>query len=231
MTDIPIMFSAPMVQAEIDDLKFMSRRLAKRLVKTYPNGRGNPPTVLVERDAPWTRVKVGDRLWVREEWRVSRKWDAVKPADLPPRTMTVAFDAGGSIANQPAGCWAPDNGYPARGVRPEWLGKRRASMHLPRWASRLTLIVTSVKTEPLHAISPDDVYAEGVAAGMMDCGERMFICPVPGRDNEQGTATWAFSELWKHLHGPDSWDENPLVVAMGFRVIKANIDAPEAQAA
>lgn len=231
MTDIPIMFSAPMVQAEIDGLKTMSRRLAKRLVKTFPNGRGKPPTVLTERDSPWTKVKVGDRLWVREEWRVSRKWDAVKPSDLPPRIMTVAFNAGGSIANQAAGGWAPDNSYPARGAKTEWLGKRRASMHLPRWASRVTLIVTSVKTESLHSISADDVYAEGVQARMMDRGERMFICPVPGRDNEQGTATWAFSELWKHLHGPDSWDENPLVVAMGFRVINANIDALEALAA
>ena len=44
-------------------------------------------------------------------------------------------------------------------------------------------------------------------------------------------AVQSFRKLWIHLHGREGWDPNPEVVAISFRVIKANIDAPEARAA
>jgi hypothetical protein len=243
--DIPIIFSPPMVQAELDDLKTMSRRLAWR----------DPVGIYQEKDAakcrrlgwkvsgpddtgyrigwppsPWQKVKVGDRLWVREEWRVSATFDAKKPADLPARSMSVMFKAGGSIANQGAGHWAPDRTWPPAGTFPAWAGRRRASMHMPRWASRLTLIVTATKIERLQSISDDDCFAEGlVPFGERDPDGRIFKNPI--RPNEGGLGVWAFGELWKHLHGEESWNANPEVVALSFTVIKTNIDAPEARAA
>jgi hypothetical protein len=86
--------------------------------------------------------------------------------------------------------------------------KWRPSIHMPRWASRLTLIVTATKIERLSSMSTADERAEGF-------------------DNDG----LAFCELWDALHGPGSYDANPEVVAISFRVVLANIDTPEARAA
>lgn len=231
MIDIPILFSAAMVQAELDDLKTMTRRMAitERLYgrdAKIPAGmstRAVEGGFVVERPSAWTRVKTGDRLWVREDWRISAKWESTKPADLPPRTMSVVFDAGGSISNQNSGSWAPDRSWPPAGERPAWIGRRRASMHLPRWASRLTLVVTSTKIERLQDISESDAIAEGVVKR----GDRDYWAG----ENRGTDAVAAFSALWRSLHGLASWEQNPDVVALTFRVVKANIDALEEQAA
>ena len=181
MTDIPIIFSGPMVRAIMDDRKTMTRRIA------YQTRRGFAPAKNPLIEGPWTRVQPGDRLWVRENW----KPDDFAPND-PARTIHMADINSEAIRE-------------TRGII-----KWRPSIHLPRNRSRLTLIVEAVKREPLQAISIADVIAEGIPA----------TAPVS-----------AFADLWRGLHGPKSWDDNPEVVAIRFRVIKANIDAEEARAA
>ena len=77
------------------------------------------------------------------------------------------------------------------------------SIHCPRWASRITLLLDTVKTEPLQAISDADAKAEGCAS----------------RDD--------FCELWTKLHsnhGEACWALNPSVIALSFRVEEINID-------
>lgn len=239
--DIPIIYSAPMVRAHNDDLKTMTRRLAWRdPFSVYDDEEGiqakrlrdaghkvSGPDDMGSRIAwppsAWQKVKPGDRLWVREgikgkpdangfdgiEYLADSKWSAV-----PGATSHEAVDRFMTVFNY----------HKKRGAA-------LPAIHMPRWASRLTLIVKAIKIERLQSISNDDVLAEGVVPGMMDFGERMFICPVPGRDNEQGSGQWAYGELWKYLHGAKSWDDNPEVVALSYSVIKANIDAPEAKAA
>jgi hypothetical protein len=86
---------------------------------------------------------------------------------------------------------------------------------MPRWASRLTLIVEAVKTEMLQDISEEDAQAEGVApstSGQWADGE-----PIK-------TYRTGFVRIWGELHGDDAWAANPEVVALTFRVIEANID-------
>jgi hypothetical protein len=251
MTDIPIMFSTAMVLALLAGRKLMTRRLAwKDPVSFYDpeddqdaqapklrrrgwkvSGRddldhriGWPPT-------PWQKVKPGDRLWVREEWRVGKTHETKKPTELPERKCTIIFTAGGSMGNADGG-WTPDLNYPSSkpGTFPDWAGRRRASMHLPRWGSRITLLVKETKIERLQSISDDDCFYEGlIPYGERDPDGRIFCHPF--RENEGWIGKEAFGELWKHLHGEESWDANPEVVALGFRVVNANIDAPEAQAA
>ncbi|UPT99303.1 hypothetical protein J4G48_0015160 [Bradyrhizobium barranii subsp. apii] len=206
MTDIPVIFSAAMVQALLAGRKTMTRRLAYTERKTRNPAIGESDTYLAA--SSWQKVAAGDRLWVREGWKPHSIYAHLPPSEMPEAKVF----------------YLADNNYEPSSV------PGRPSIHMPRWASRLTLLVTSTKTEPLQSISDDDCFAEGLEPfGERDPDGRIFCNPL--RPNEGGLGSWAFGELWKHLHGAESWDANPLVLALGFRVIRANIDAPEARAA
>jgi hypothetical protein len=108
---------------------------------------------------------------------------------------------------------------------------------MPRWVSRLTLIVQSVKVERVQEITYEDALAEGVGnyAALLDV-------LTPGEYSETNETSeqlarrlrWpqrAFAALWRSLHGEDAWTANPYVAAITFRAIKSNIDALPAPAA
>lgn len=141
--------------------------------------------------SPWQRVKPGDRLWVKERgWR-SRygKGDGF-----------YAF-----VGNE-----QHERRHKMATYRPI------PSIHMPRWASRLTLTVTATKIERLQKITNADAIAEG-------CGVN-FDHPTPEKTREPFPAQ-RFKDLWINLHGADAWDANPEVVALTFTVERRNIDA------
>jgi hypothetical protein len=99
---------------------------------------------------------------------------------------------------------------------------RIPSIHMPRWASRLTLIVTATKVERLQDISEAEARAEGVDPA------------IAGQDAHGPVKTYrtGFVRIWGDLHGTESWLSNPEVVALSFSAHQTNIDAmPKAQAA
>lgn len=243
MSDHPIIFSAPMVRALLDGRKSMTRRLAKGpACKSLACYARNPIYGRPHYHASaWQRVRPGDRLWVRETPVPSSTGfeydtpddDCIDLSDL--NSEQIEF------WNKRAG----DDPNDSRRVSP---------IHMPRWASRLTLIVTATKIERLQSISPEDAVAEGLKKLSKDAAgqEARGFSPtwkygLPEPDGLPGPQGWqwhewrispidAFQKLWESLHGDGSWDEgswdeNPEVVAITFRVIKANIDAPEARAA
>lgn len=195
--DIPIIFSGPMVRALLDGRKTMTRRLAT---------------------SPLRNVKPGDRLWVRESLKHVTS-DPVTAEDCSVHCYMASIPPGMESANPYEDNYLfPDDGVPA--LKP----KSVPSIHMPRWASRLTLIVSGSKVERLQNISPEDAAAEG----------HKRLEGLRGPDVEEvhrdAARDW-FSDLWVSLHGVDSWKANPEVVAIRFKVIRANIDAPEALAA
>lgn len=228
MADLPILFSGPMVRAILSEIETpgTGKTQTRRILKQLPNRTiffDAKKAGLNQYQSP--RIGVGDRLYVREHWRVSQKWDATAPRDLPARTMTVFFNAGGTIANQASGKWEPDNAYPAS--RPYWVGKHRQGMHMPKWASRITLIVEGVKVERLQDISEADALAEGVdterccGVSSDSCGTHLDgCCGQP----EAIDPVEAYQALWDDINGPGAWDANPWVVAYTFRPILSNID-------
>ncbi|WP_336801743.1 hypothetical protein [Kaistia sp. MMO-174] len=245
MADLYIPFTGPMVRALLAGTKFQTRRPVKPQPIVQANGAwrwegrnggfvgamgthvddGFPQTAAIH-----ARYQPGDRLWVREAWRVSKNYDALPPRDLPPRKMTVLFEAGGSIANQADGHWRPSD-YEPEPKHAGWVGRYRPGMFLPRWASRLTLTVTDVRVERLQDISEEDAIAEGVERlhhGWFPYGISTFMTMVvKGREVPAQccrTAHDSYLMLWNAINGPGAWEDNPWVAAYTFTVAHQNID-------
>ena len=214
MTDRPIIFSGPMVQALLAGRKSQTRRVLKPQPTgpvVYHQTLTSGMCVGLEREPPYAP---GDRLYVREAhalvpataYRMSQGVvQAIDPEDMD---RACVYREG----------W--ERSKPGTGWRP--------SIHMPRWASRLTLTVTEVRVQRLQEISEADAVAEGIEQARSG----RFYDPTVSR----GTAAHlggmfygpkpAYEVLWNSLHGPDAWDANPWVVAVGFTVEKRNIDAP-----
>lgn len=208
MTDRPIPFSAPMIRALLEDRKTMTRRILKPepFIDKCGNliaGRWNYGQTIngepcfsnsaFKRDI--VRYAAGDRLWVKEAWRAGAAFDGFKPSEIAPGNY-IHYEAD---------------------RRRNDLGRYRHSRFMPRWVSRLTLLVESVKVERLQDISEADALAEGALA---EYGDGANI------GNRR-----AFELIWRTLHGEDAWTANPYVAAITFRTVKSNIDALAAPAA
>jgi hypothetical protein len=217
MTDRPIIFSAQMIRALLDGRKTQTRRV----LKPQPVGClawVDPPSGFYPSNKIWSRLPYdpGDRLWVREAWHTARSLDAKSGKAIE----AACLDAGYRHA------WAPLQ-YEADGARNNWFrddwpecteaGRYRHAPFMPRWASRLTLIVTDVRVQRLQDISEADARAEGLTWSDGNPGPmgptRMV---VEARDE--------FRHLWNSLHGPEAWAANPWVVALTFTVNNHNID-------
>lgn len=233
MTDRPILFSAPMIRALLEGRKTQTRRiLSPRNVSVMGQMWG--------RNSPWSGLRFaeaesrGDTLAVpfwhpndppvpTEDCGVYRLYPIWQPGDR--LWVREAFAIVGSV--DPGWTLYRANGYEAECARhgfdkpypDESLASWRPSIHMPRWASRLTLLVTDVRVQRLQEISSADAIAEGCPpyanSATIDCDTSN------PRDD--------FKRLWNSIHGPDAWDANPWVAAISFRTIHANIDAIKEQ--
>jgi hypothetical protein len=129
----------------------------------------------------------GDTLWVRETFRICRDFDGTSPAlaskyaEEDRHFLGARYEADGEP--NPLDGW----------------GRRRPAIHMPRWASRITLRVTSVRVERLGAIGEGDAMAEGF------------------------DSVSAFFYLWDEINGPRpgcAVSENPWVWVVGFERIE-----------
>lgn len=233
MSDRPILFSGPMVRALLDGRKTQTRRVWKLPTKgiyTRPDMGGWAPTInggggsftigrdgtkipVPEKIGIWHQTtgrclnapyQIGNRLWVREEWGTTSDLSGVAPSNLP-RDARIFYQ--------------PRTSYPAHDP---FQSRVRASMHMPRWASRLTLTVADVRVQRLQEIIEADAVAEGFPNAWA----------IPHRDKpgapliETNPVRW-FSDLWDSLNAKRGfgWEENPWVVAISFSVERRNIDA------
>ncbi|MBX9707891.1 MAG: hypothetical protein K2X61_08175 [Caulobacteraceae bacterium] len=96
----------------------------------------------------------------------------------------------------------------------------RPSIHMPRTASRLTLAVTDIRVERLHAITEADAEAEGVREPSI--GPIHMVSPERcGQiDREKAPALFLWEMLWRSINGADSWNANPWVWAVTFEVVR-----------
>lgn len=234
MKERPILFSGSMVRAILEGRKTQTRRAIKN-----PPGQGDwiPAEMCATTsegyqtsghsgvwwcdgngdDQDTVRCPYGipgDRLWVRETWGfVNHDGYANCPSSLSwradGRQRIVPVD---DVMRLPK-TQLPHCGY-SLDDQPKW----RSSIHMPRWASRITLEVTDIRVERLQEISEMDAFAEGIddeseaylAAEHYQAGGSSITGGCP--------SVFAFADLWDSINGTGSWEANPWVWAITFEL-------------
>lgn len=153
MKERPILFSAPMVRAILEGRKTKTRRVVKpqpierggdSLSISYAAGKMNhmgPRDFMLEKLAQYgcPYGQPGESLWVREAFatvgNVDPQWLLYRASGYESECARHGFD----------------NPPPESEIR--W----KPSIHMPRWASRITLEITGVRVERLHDISEASV--------------------------------------------------------------------------
>ncbi|QDD62682.1 hypothetical protein EJD96_00260 (plasmid) [Herbaspirillum seropedicae] len=182
---------------------------------------GNSPKEHVEK-CPYGQP--GDRLWVRETCRAEELDDGSDGVRYAADDAFIHIRAGAAEAE----AWHKLFNY--RGQQ----GAVVPSIHMPRWASRILLEITSVRVERLWNISEQDALAEGIEKNwtgdpskgqngfgtvgwVPDCG---WINYMEDMDGEPAyTPQDSFRSLWQSINGRDSWAANPWVWVVEFRRI------------
>lgn len=225
MRERPILFSGPMVRAILAGTKTQTRRLAK-----LPDDRGawEPTTIggpgcttsrgkpVPEMVAIWNTTTgkiiaspylVGDQLWVKESFRLRADQD-----DKPPRDdwwKSGAWYAADGPSSMPSGC--------AGGA-----GRLRPAIHMPRWASRITLAVTDVRVQRLLDITEQDAKAEGCEPYVNGHGPITLaeLQAEPGYGHPH-MYRHGFEFLWDAINGKRApWSANPWVWAVTFKRVE-----------
>lgn len=210
MKERGMIFNGEMVRAILDGRKTQTRRI----MKLQPEILGSGLRYITESrkqnevgkyfwcisDALGMRARsavfacpfgdVGDRIWVRETYRVhSRATDVatlVYRASVRNSWTEQTHRVPVAVCNKPA---TPEKWTP--------------SIHMPRWASRILLEIIDVRVERLNSITESDAEAEGVT----DTGFGDLL--VDG-----------FRYLWKSIYGDDSWQANPWVWVIEFKRVE-----------
>jgi hypothetical protein len=169
-------------------------------------------------------VAIGGRLWVRENCRA---WEAESNGDGMVQYMADETSHLVENTEEAADRWGEMYHYGKSGPK-DRVGQTVPAIHMPRWASRLTLEVTDVRVQRLDDISSDDAEAEGLLCGETEGGDLVWsgTCqtyPIPAEQCHE-SADEAFAELWDSINGPDAWNSNPWVAAYTFTVHRNNID-------
>ncbi|MDO9052912.1 MAG: hypothetical protein Q7U37_03135 [Gallionella sp.] len=230
----PILFSGAMVRAILDGSKTQTRRVVKMphhmQIEERDDGTQWP---WMYDDAhtsdywmPCPYGKVGDQLWVRETYQAF--FEDEMPADRPKGPQHTM----GQPANKDRKSFAyyRADGEGVRNVygEPNW----RPSIHMPRKYSRIQLEITGVRVERLNDISEQDAIAEGLKGITKDGNLIKYGIPdadgYPGTDdigcpweNWRANPADAYRRLWESINGAGSWNANPWVWVIEFRMVAA----------
>ena len=217
----PILMSGPMVRAILEGWKSQTRRAVK-----HPHIECADRFAFAPEFGRWEMGEThhgpvahvgflrcpfgvpGDLLWVRETWCFAHpeyhdQSEGVRRGDRPVRDKMpwwCHYAATDDDVDEPK--WSP-------------------SIHMPRWASRITLRVTSVRVERVQVISEADARAEGVepAGGFMATSGHWQNYAADGPS--LSSARESFTTLWDSINGKRpgaAWRDNPWVWAVGFEV-------------
>ncbi|MCT8345122.1 MULTISPECIES: hypothetical protein [Photorhabdus] len=239
--EMPIIFNSEMVRAILDGRKTQTRRIVKRQyishkqeLRLCDDGYFYWWMKDAETHQP-RRVscpfgKTGDRLWVRETFQgpfvdYNDSHDLFKNPESYQKPENCIYRA--DCGQYPSFYDADDN------LRQGW----RAAIHMPRWASRITLEITDIRVERLNEISEEDAIAEGCYTDDeygFNAQPRLWPCQKCQGDQtyaayangvyyvdcrECDTAKKRFKLLWESIYGFNSFD-NKRVWVIEFKIIE-----------
>lgn len=229
----PILFSAPMVRAILDGKKTQTRRV----IKPQPNQPTDPKWKAIRQFSPVTKPRpfwawafqdprggwvrqietndfpylrcpfgnVGDELWVRETFFDHGYWHNPYPHEDYENAEWHSSESPDRIA------------YAATDPDPGFVSdyRKRPSIHMPRWASRIQLRITDVRVERLQEISEEDAIAEGLESDP----QRYWMAPDYSSYSDPRDA---FRVRWDSINAKrgHSWDTNPWVWAVTLERIQ-----------
>lgn len=203
----PILFSAPMVRALLDGSKTQTRRIVKPL-KDSNFGIQLAPCEIAGEVNKSGRIdlcpygKVGDRLWVRETTKADYDTsDTVVLAKYSADDAYVFYDHDDEHKQ------CIDHWWYSKDVCP--------SIHMPRDKSRINLEITAVRVERLNDISESDAKNEGAPDY-----EEGVDTPPPDDGEYKWSYVTSFQRLLESINGAGSWQENPWVWVVEFKVVK-----------
>ena len=254
MKSHPLLFKSEMINAMLDGRKTQTRRIFKmpkgieleNLVHDSSqrySGRFDDPFSWGNRTAddgaPMSLIdfvpyREGDLIWPREDWRIGAwRCDGFFAIDYAADNFA---DPNWKRCPDPE--WANEQLNKLEALcekheTREWqLGQCpfpwRRSMHMPRWANRLTLKITEVRVERLQAISEHDAIAEGCRPFFDE--KNTVQAPTPnGRHIEMQPLRGPiddFTNLWNSINEARGfgWDSNPWVIVLSYDVHRQNVD-------
>lgn len=223
MRERGIIFNAEMVRAVLEGRKTQTRRIIKnqRVGDNWSVQPAKNPRIpghthdwwLTTATKPYSALPrcpygaVGDRLWVRE---------SSYAAELKPSGLSAVIYTADNALRLAEG---------DESVKAKWqklfdyrggTGLQVPSIHMPRWASRITLEITGVRVERLNSISEADAKAEGIKASKPWSG-------LDGCVGSGGTpAAERFESLWQSIYGVESWQANPWVWVIEFKRVEGD---------
>ncbi|MFH1635835.1 MAG: hypothetical protein ABIG63_17730 [Chloroflexota bacterium] len=206
---LPIRFTGQEVRALLDGRKTQTHKAIKPQPKPFNNGVHDWAWETKTTAIYWRTDELGeslfmpghcpygqpgDLLWVRETWKPSRSW--VSPEICNDTYIRYKADNSRQVVSHNLGGSATDR----------W----RPSIHMPRWASRITLEVVNVRVERVQEIGIESIIAEGI-----DAEHRTG----QGASTEQLRSR--FAGFWDSINAKRGfgWDKNPWVWVIEFKVI------------
>lgn len=227
MNTRPILFSGAMARAILDGRKTQTRLVVRNISigpGGWPSFNAGPHLGNFLKPKYCPHGTIGDRLWLRETWhpscRIANEFEIEYRADESTRTVVAGYDD-------------PTPSIDRAIMREAWV----SPIHMPRWASRLTLEITGIRVERVQDVSEADARAEGMLpnwAGELsgwNPDEHGFLPfdaddegNVPGCDPyDSFTARDCFARLWDSINGTRpgcSWEANPWVWIVEFRRVE-----------
>lgn len=232
----PILFSGPMVRAILDGSKTQTRRVVKnsyfdlvdgydRVDSGYWRSWVDPGSgALASHDVKCPYGVEGHLLWVRETWADVNSESGPSIMYRADNDMRTWQDFSTSFGpDYGAGPSMDYDSYP--GDYTMWWSdlmngepdhKWKPSIHMYRWASRITLEINSIGIERLNDISHDDCLSEGVSGSRRTKEDGQQLLPAGN-----SMARQRFCNLWESINGEGSWSLNPWVWVVKFHRVES----------